>query len=224
MWAMKAKNLLVIVTLVVGACSGADETNAPSDTVGPGADTPQEAVSELVDHLNGPNFSAAVDLAVPNHAALASLAEGATFSEVADALRSGDASVAANFWAGFAQGTGSYLTGTITTSEGPGVTQDGVEFLTVIVIPESGDERVMMVRNVDGYRIDLFASFGPGLADKMLPPVERLLSTQTDDARVIISELKTIVPSLIVAGNQAGLSPGLAQQLVQLVELITRVG
>jgi hypothetical protein len=82
----------------------------------------------------------------------------------------------------------------------------------------------MMVRDVDGYRIDLFASFGPGLADKMLPPVERLLSTQTDDARVIISELKTIVPSLIVAGNQPGLSPVVTQQLVQLIELITRVG
>lgn len=220
---MRTRRLLVVVALVMGACGGGEENAAPSGTVGPGGDTPQEAVSELVDHLNEPDFSAASDLAVPNHAALASLAEGATFGEVADALRSGDTTVAANFWAGFAQGTGIYLTGIISTGEGPVITQDGVEFLTVVVTPESEDDRVMMVRDVDGYRIDLFASFGPGLADKMLPPVKRLLSTQTDDARVIISELKDIVPSLIVAGNQPGLSPVVVQQLIQLIELITRV-
>jgi hypothetical protein len=220
---MRASHLLVVLTVVAGACGGSDAVTA-SDTLGPGADTPQAAVRELIDHLNEPDFTAAGDLAVPDHAALASLAEGATFGEVADALRSGDVTVAANFWSGFAQGTGSYLTGPITTDEGPAISQEGMEFLTVIVTPESQDDRVMMVRDVDGYRIDLFASFGPGLADKMLPPVERLLSTQTDDARVIISELKTIVPSLIVAGNQPGLSPVVAQQLTQLIELITRVG
>jgi hypothetical protein len=220
---MRSRSVLIVVALVVGACGGGADAQAPNATVGPGADSAQEAVRLLVDHLNEPDFSAAADLAVPNHAALASLAEGATFGEVADALRSGDATVAANFWAGFAQGTGSYLTGPITTGEGPSITRDELEFETVVITPESGDDRVMMVRDVDGHRIDLFASFGPGLADKMIPPVERLLSTQTDDAWVIISELKTIVPSLRVAGNQPGLSPVVSQQLIQLIELITRV-
>jgi hypothetical protein len=58
----------------------------------------------------------------------------------------------------------------------------------------------------------------------MLAPVERLLATQTDDALVILTELKSIVPSLMVATGLPGLSPTVIQQLVQLVELITRVG
>ncbi len=212
------------MAMALVACGGSAETVAPSGTAGPGADTPEEAVLELVDHLNAPDFIAAIDLAVPNHAALASLGEGATFSEVADALRGGDALVAANFWAGFAQGSGSYLTGTVTTAEGSTVDQDGTDFSTIVITPETGGDRVMVLRDIDGYRIDLFASFGPGLADKMLAPVERLLGTQTDDARVILAELKDIVPSLLMATNLPGLSPIVIQQLVQLVELITRVG
>ncbi len=224
-WAMRASRLLIVVVAVgIGACGGGVETVSPSGTAGPGADTSQEAVLELIDHLNVPDFSAASHLAVPNQAALASLAEGATFSEVAEALKGGDATVAANFWAGFAQGSGSYLTGTLTTAEGSTVSQDAGDFQTIVITPETGGDRVMMLRDVDGYRIDLFASFGPGLAGKMLAPVERLLGTQTDDARVILAELKNIVPSLMVATNLPGLSPVVIQELVQLVELITRVG
>ena len=79
------------------ACGGSAEITSPSGPAGPGADTPEEAVLELIDHLNAPDFSAAIDLAVPNHAALASLGEGSTFSDVAAALRGADASVAATF-------------------------------------------------------------------------------------------------------------------------------
>lgn len=224
MWAMRASRLLLVVAVVLAACGGGGEIVSPTDTVGPGADTPQDAVLELIEHLNAPDFNAASHLAMPDHAALASLAEGATLGEVADALRSGDVAVAANFWAGFAQGSGSYLTGTVTTAEGPTVSQDAEDFETIVITPEAGGDRVMMLRDDDGYRVDLFASFGPGLADKMLPPVERLLSTQTEDALMILTELRSIVPSLLVATTLPGLSPVVIQQIVQLVELITRVG
>lgn len=224
MWAMRLSQLLVAMALVLVACGGSVQTVSLTGAAGPGAETPQEAVTELIVHLSTPNFAAASDLAVPNHAALASLAEGATIGDVAEALRGGDVAVASNFWAGFAQGSGSYLTGQVTTGEGSTVTQDGVEFYMIEVTPETGSDRVMVVRDVDGYRVDLFASFGPGLADKMLAPVERLLSTQTDEARVILSELKGIVPSLQVATTLPGLTPVVVQQLVQLIELITRVG
>ena len=223
MSAKRLSALLIVVGLVVAACGGRTGT-LPAVSLGPGADTPREAVRELVIHINTPDFNAASNLAVPNHAALASLAEGATFRAVADAIRDGDAPVAANFWAGFAQGTGSYLTGTVTTSDGPTLTQDGVEFHSVVVFPQSGGERSMLVQDADGFRIDLFASFGPGLADRMIPAVERLLSTQTDDARLILRELKAIVPSLLVAVAQPGLAPEAGQPLLQLIELITRVG
>jgi uncharacterized protein (DUF2252 family) len=57
----------------------------------------------------------------------------------------------------------------------------------------------------------------------MVAPVERLLSTQTDDARLILVDLKEIVPSLLAAAGQPDTPSEVSQQLLALVEVITRV-
>jgi hypothetical protein len=82
----------------------------------------------------------------------------------------------------------------------------------------------MVLRDEDGYKVDLFASFGAGLAARMQGPVERLLTTQTAEARLILAELQEIVPSLLVAAQQPGITAEASQQLLALVEVITRVG
>jgi hypothetical protein len=208
-----------LVAALVFACSGGEP--APS---GPSsAGTPEEAVSALIDHLDQAEFDAAGSLSVPRQAALASLAEGATFSDVADALSEGDSHVASNFWAGFAQGAGGYLAGATVGDTGDPVVLDGVEFHPVAVRPEEGPGRTVFVRDEDGYRIDLFASFAPGLTERMPPTVERLLTTNTDDARLILGELEEVVPSLMVAANRGDQPSEATQQILRLVELITRV-
>jgi hypothetical protein len=131
--------------------------------------------------------------------------------------------LASNFWAVFAQGAGGFLSGSVTTSNGPVVNENGLEFHTVEVILDDGTRRQLFTRDVDGFRVDLFASFGAGLADKMIPPVQRVINSQTDDAAIIVAELKTIVPSLVVAANQPDMTPRSIQDLLRLVELITRV-
>ena len=221
---LRLEPFLLAAALVVAACSG--DSVDPIETVppGPGAATPSETVIELVDAINVPDFSDASRLAMPGHAALASLAEGATFAEVAEALREGDEEVAANFWAGFAQGAGSFLTGDITVTDGETVSRDDIEFHQVSVSPETGGSRSVLIRESDGYRVDLFASFGAGLADKMMGPVERLLSTQTEDSRLIMANLRAIVPSLLAASELPGTSAEVSQRLLALVEVITRVG
>lgn len=219
---LTVSRLAVVGALVLVACGGVE----PEATIPPGegAATPVGAVEELVEAINVPDFAEASRLAVPEHAALASLAEGATFGEVAAALRDGDQEIAANFWAGFAQGTGNFLTGDVTVAEDGTLEQDDLEFNTIMVTPPSGGDRSVLVREVDGYRIDLFASFGSGLADKMTAPVERLLITQTDDARLILAALQEIVPSLLVATQLPGTTGEVSQQLLTLIEVITRVG
>jgi hypothetical protein len=216
----RPRSVVALLALLIVACQGADTPVAAPPGVG--AETPVEAVNELVELLNIPDFDSASDLAYPGQAALASLAEGATFGEVASALEAGDGDIAANFWAGFAQGTGSFLTGEVAATPGDVEVEDGVEFHQVVVVPPSGDERLMLTRDVDGHRIDIFASFGGGLATQMVAPVERLLSTETDDARRILDALRATVPSLLVAASQEDLSPEASQALTRLVELITR--
>ncbi len=219
----RARALLAICGLLLASCSG--DADGPTTTIAPanGAASALAAVEELVAAINEPDFAAASRYAVPDQAALASLAEGATFGAVAQALREGDEEIAANFWSGFAQGAGAFLTGPIDLAESGATTEGDVEFYEVSVTPTDGEARTVLLRDVDGYRVDLFASFGQGLADKMTPQVERLLTTQTADARLILSRLQEIVPSLLVAAQLPGTTTEVTQQILTLVEVITRV-
>lgn len=220
---MRISSLLVsraLLGCLVVACGG---SAASESTEAGGEDTPEEAVASLISHLDAAEFEAAGRLSVPGQAALASLAEGATFSEVADAINAGDSDVAANFWAGFAQGAGGYLSGATVGDVGEPVVRDGAEFRPVSVQPVEGPPRTVFVKQNGGHRIDLFASFGAGLADRMPAAVERLLTTNTDDARLILDELESVVPSLMIAAERGDQPSQASQQIFRLVELVTRV-
>jgi hypothetical protein len=224
MWKRRVRAFPVVLAILVVACGGENPEVEPTIAPGEGAESAVAAVEELVTAINAAEFADASRLAVPGQAALAALAEGATFGEVARSLSEGDEEIAANFWTGFAQETGSFLTGNISVVDDGTVDQDEAEFHLVMVTPPDGGARSILVRNVDGYRVDLFASFGSGLADKMISPVERLLATQTADAQMILAELQGIVPSLHVAASLPGTTPAASQQLFALIEVITRVG
>ena len=214
----------VVFAVALAACSGdaeePDATNGPA----PGAETAVGAVEDLIAAVNQGDFIEASRLAIPGHAALAALAEGATFAEVASALRDGDEEIASNFWAGFAQGSGTFLTGSVNAEEDGTLASGDVEFQRIAVQPDEGGQRVLLVREDNGYKIDLFASFGTGLADKMITPAERLLTAQTADARLILARLQEIVPSLQVAASLPGTTAEASQQVIALIEVITRVG
>lgn len=209
--------------MALAACSGdaedPDATNGPA----PGAETALGAVEDLTAAVSQGDFIAASRLAMPGHAALAALAEGATFAEVASALQEGDEEIASNFWAGFAQGSGTFLTGSVTAEEDGTLVSQDVEFHRIMVQPAEGGQRTLLVREDDGYKVDLFASFGTGLADKMITPAERLLTAQTADARLILARLKEVVPSLQVAASLPGTTAEASQQVIGLIEVITRV-
>lgn len=222
-WLVKIRRALAVLVLAaLAACQGG--TGSTTVTVGNGADDPVAAVEELRSLLAAGDFTGAGSLAVPGHAGLASLTEGATASAVAATLDEGDGEVAANFWSGFAQGAGEAFSGEVTVEQLGTTSESGVEFFLVGVTPEGGVERLMVTRDVEGQRIDLFATFGAGLAEGMIPPVELLLGSSNSDARAIMGALQDIVPSLLVAATDDGLSPDAVQNILQLVELITRSG
>lgn len=214
---------IVGLVLTVSACTG-NGNDPSSGTNGNGATSPVAAVEELRSMLIAGDFASAGALAVPDQAALASLGEGASFGQVADAITDGDAEIAANFWSGFGQGVGEVLNSELAIEDRGSATEGGVEFFLVGVTPAQGTERLIMTRDVDGQRIDLFASFGAGLAQRMLSPVEILLGTSSADSAVILNALQDVVPSLLVSATDPSLSPEAVQGVLQLVELITRVG
>ncbi len=215
--------LMLIVALVAGGCRGGAELSTTT-TIGAGSASPTETVVGLRQFLIDGDFASAAALAVPGQAALASLAEGASYAVVADALENGDRDVAANFWSGFAQGVGEVFTGSLDVEDAGTVTQSGVEFHVVNVTPDSGEKAQIAMRDVDGFRVDLFASFGAGLAGRLSPAVDLLLGSGTEEATVVLSRLQDVVPSLLLAADDPALSAQAVQEVLALVERITRVG
>ncbi|HEU4916570.1 MAG TPA: hypothetical protein VFV13_08395 [Acidimicrobiia bacterium] len=216
------RSLLLSLVAFLAACSpGGSGTTV---TIGQGAPDPVTAVEELRSLLAAGDFSGAGSLAVPGQAVLASLAEGAAPSTVAAALAGGDGEVAANFWSGFAQGVGGALSQEATLEDLGTTTADGIEFFVVGITPEGGGRRMMVTRDVDGQRIDLFASFGAGLAEGMIPSVDLLLTSPNEDSGQVLAALQEVVPSLMVAARDETLSSDASQRILQLVEMITRAG
>lgn len=214
--------LVLLGASLVVSCAADPEVEVTTPSLG--AETPVAAIEELQVLLAEGDFEAASALAVPGHAALASLAEGAPFSQVAESLRTGDASVASNFWNGFAQGAGDVLAEGATIADAGLTTESSVEFNLVDLTPAGSSTRTLATQDIDGYRVDLFASFAVGLAERMITPVEMLLSASTPDASLILAELQGVVPSLLLAASDQSLPPDAVQSILQLIELITRVG
>ncbi len=210
--------------LLLAVACGSPETGETTITLGSGAGSPAEAVQDLSTFLSDGDFAAASSLAVPGQAALASLAEGASTGEVADALQNGDTEIAANFWSGFAQGAGETLAGEVTVAETGTQTESEIEFHIVEVTPESGGQGRVVTQDVDGYRVDLFASFGAGLSQSLIVPFEQLLETQSQEGAIILQASRDLVPSLMIAASDPTLDPESVQEILRLVELITRVG
>ena len=214
--------LVALAGLLAGCSPGGG--GATTVTIGEGAADPVAAVEELRSLLAAGDFGAASSLAVPGQAVLASLAEGAAPSTVAASLDDGDAEVAANFWTGFAQGVGGIFNQEATLEDLGTTSEGGVEFSLVGITPQGGSRRVMVTREVGGQRVDLFATFGAGLAEGMIPSVELLLASSNDDSGQILAALQDVVPSLLVAARDSSLSPEASQRILQLVEVITRAG
>jgi hypothetical protein len=209
--------------MTLAACSSS-AGGVTTVTIGQGASDPVTAVEELRSLLAAGDFAAASSLAIPEQAILASLAEGAAPSTVAASLETGDGEVTANFWNGFAQGVGGAFTEEASLEDLGTTSEAGIEFFVVGVTPEGGARRMMVTRDVDGQRIDLFATFGAGLAEGMIPSVELLLASSNEDSGAILAALQEVVPSLLVAAKDETLSPEASQRVLQLVEMITRAG
>ncbi len=206
---------------MTAACSG---TPAATTTLPSLASSPQAAIDELHRLLVAGEFGAAGQMTLKGHAALASLAEGATPSQVTEALRNGDAQVAANFWAGFAQGAGEAFLGEVEISSRGSVMEGERTFYLVEVVPQGLAPQRLVTQKLNGYLVDVFASFGGGLAERMILPVETLVGSSDPSAVLIMNELRDVVGSLMVAAADENQSPDSVQAILQLVELITRVG
>lgn len=211
--------LLILVCLV--ACSRAEEAAAP--TAPPQADEPTAVVVALLEAVSEGRFEETPALTDARQAALLTLAEGADANDVVVALEDEGEAVAANFWSGFAQTLDpSFDPSSLTLEEGEIITQDGHRFVDVTYTPPEGEPRTFVLRHEETWKVDLLATFGAVLAERLIPPVEGLLSSANTNAATVLRLLNDATPSLRVAASDPDLAPTSHQSLLALVERVTR--
>lgn len=219
---MRSRSVLVAVALVAGACSGGD--HEATTTLPPDLD-PAATVAELLEAIVEGRFETTAALTVPGHAGLLTLAEGANAADILEAADADSAAVTANFWSGFAQTLEEGLdVGTLEYSTGEPQTVNGIDFVTVTVAGEGREPQYFVVADRDGWVVDLMATFGPVLADRLVPPIDSLLESANADAGVVLARLAETEPSLNYAFSRPDLPADAHQSLLALVERVTRTG
>lgn len=213
---------VVLCGLLVGALACTSETEPPP-TTDAAANTPTEVVSALLTAVDQGRFEDTARYTDNTQAALFALAEGATVSEVASAVEAEAGPVAANFWSGFAQSLGEgFGPGEVTVGDAEETTAGSSRFALVPVTPSDGTQRVFVLRRDNGWRVDLFASFAPIVAESLVPAVEGVLGSANADASAVLSGLAGSADSLRVAVSDRDLPADTQQTVLALLERVTR--
>lgn len=219
---VRVRGMLLVVALVIGpAC--VDDGAATHETVVSNLD-PVGVVAALLSAVDEGRFEDAAQLSDSSQAALLSLAEGADANDVVEALDDAEVAVT-NFWSGFAQTLEEdFDPGELELEAGDVITEEDGRFVIVTATPPSGDPLRFVVRRDGAWRIDLMGTFGPVLAERLIPPVEALLSSANSNADVVLARLRDAAPSLRVAADSPDVAPASHQLILTLIERVTRAG
>lgn len=213
--------MLLVVVVIGTACVG--DGAVTDETVASDLD-PVGVVAAVLSAVDEGRFEDTAHLTDRSQAALLSLAEGADANDVVEALDNGSVAVA-NFWSGFAQTQDEdFDPGALELEAGDVITQDDDRFVIVTATPPSGDPLRFVVRHDGAWRIDLMGTFGPVLAERLIPPVEALLSSANSNAGVVLTRLQDAAPSLRVAAASPDVAPASHQLILTLIERVTRAG
>ena len=211
---------LLSALLLVAACFGdADSTDTTLE-----ADLdPVEVVAALLSAIDEGRFEDTPALTDVQQASLVSLAEGADATEIVEALEDDPEAVAANFWSGFAQTFDpEFDFQALALEAGDKIELGGRVWVPVTLVGGDEPEKVFYLRDADGWRIDLMATFGHVLAERLVPRVEALLLSANTNAATLIAMLRDSAPSLQVAAQNPNLDLATHQALLALLERVTR--
>jgi hypothetical protein len=196
------------ITLIAacGGSPGGTVTSIPSNVA------PDHVASQVLTKVESGDYEDAALLTSLDQMPWVALMEGATATEAATLLDQAGSEVAANFWEGFGEaGTGPFQVDQVTLR-----TLDGVDFALVDVTGSSAASRLVLV-DQDGWKVDVIASFGAGLADRLLEAVQVAESATGPGANRLRQALGAQMPSIRVAMTEPGLPPEVADSLGRLL-------
>ncbi len=180
-----------LVWLLVVACSGG--TTATSASSVTGSDLPPEEVAEdVAAALDGGDPVVVAGLTDLRPMAWVAMAEGATVEEAAG-IEEGDRAIAVarNFWTGFLETAG--LAGNEVANI-EAFTEGATDFARLDL--PSGS---IVLNQRDAWRIDVIASFGAPLAERLLSAVEVIVANRSPEADVLQEMLQDERDAVAVA-------------------------
>jgi hypothetical protein len=212
----------LVVLAVVTACNGAAE---PPDSSAAAPRSPTEVVSTLLRAIDEGRFEDTAPLTDTTQAALFTLAEGATATEVATAIGEDSEAVAANFWSGFAQSLPEDFSPSDVSVEMVAEGTEGESRFAMVSVSRGDDRpRTFVLRREDRWRVDLFASFASIVAGTLVPAVDSVLTSASGDASAVLTGLSESADSLRYALAEGELSGDTEQTVLALLERVTRSG
>lgn len=192
--------------------------------------TPPDQVAMIVMEavLNGDTASAA-DSTVHEQMPWLAMAEGASIQQAADVLDAGARQVAINYWQGFSEGSGLPDLAVGRVSEAnvgshrfASITFDSGTFGAGTVGSSKGLRLVLRLE--DQWRVDVIASFGAALAERLRDALDIVAANRGSDAERLAELISNQRDSVAVASESSNLNDPSRQALEDLAEAIDLLG
>ncbi|MEX0698915.1 MAG: hypothetical protein WD651_05420 [Acidimicrobiia bacterium] len=208
---VKRASLVTLAAVLALACD-ADLTTTTTDAVSDGRDA-AEVAEALLEAMNTGDYSAAAALTFPDQMAWVVMAEGGSLTQAADLLDAGLEQVAANYWQGFAETT------QLAEVAVRGVEENEIRGTRFAYVALNGRLRLIL-RNSDGWRVDVIASFAPTLVNRLIEAAQVVDANRGDQATTMREMLAAQRPSVEAASGQPGLPDDTRTDLLTLLEML----
>lgn len=216
--ATRSSVLVVVVALsgLASSCSPEPETapvSAPAPMVEPGVADPAMAVTELLDSLASGDFERASQLTVDDQMLSIAVTGNVPTEALHGVLATGGSDIGQNYWQSFTANLEGFLgvgPDQVSTGAVSEIDVDGVSFASVqLLVPGDSARRRLVVQRTDGWKVDVVASFGPALAQRLGRAAEAFRADPS--AAEILASLVRQRPSLQVSLDAPGLEAETAQ-------------
>ena len=211
---MKPRVVLTTVVLAWAMSTGCN-SGSSTTTLDEVSDSRQaaEVVEALLTAVEGGDFAGAAQLTLTDQLAWVVMAEGGTLTQAAGLLEAGLDEVAANYWQGFSESV------ELSDIAVRAVNEQEISESRFAIVALNGRLQLIL-RNSDGWRVDIIASFAPTLVNRLIEAARVVEANQGDQATSMRAILVEQRASVEVAAGQPGLPEATRSELLSLLEML----
>lgn len=209
------RRVLLTAVVLAGAMSTGCNSGSSSTTLDEVSDSREatEVVEALLTAVAGGDFAGAAALTLTDQLAWVVMAEGGTLTQAAGLLEDGLDEVAANYWRGFSE------TVELSDIAVRAVDEHEIDESRFAIVALNGRLQLIL-RNSDGWRVDIIASFAPTLVNRLSEAARVVEANQGDQATTMRAILVEQRASVEAAAGQPGLPEATRTELLSLLEML----